>query len=349
MLSTNRNPLQFMLICALVLMSLLYYYQATRHTEQLAAAEARIARLSTTLATKELGRTFHRVLGSMLIRIALHRIPPQAVDDVPYNAPEREKTPVSRDLIMYSYHETEMAATNFAFFRKHAFHAKADFIIIINGEHTLDLSSLTALPNVRVIERENRCFDLGGYKEVFEGNATLLTYQRFILINASLRGPFIPPYADKICWSDAYWDKLDEKTKLVGKHTVYGLHTFYSWLTFFPTSRHELELREWAELSSSRAEYDLCLGSSNTSGAILARDRVLCRYGECCNLWRDSSHTKDHGCRLRCICIGRAIRSSCWRYAEEYHSVLGLVSGWREWRQRFVIWLLRVKLQHSGG
>ncbi|EMF08375.1 uncharacterized protein SEPMUDRAFT_54429, partial [Sphaerulina musiva SO2202] len=131
--------------------------------------------------------------------------------------PEDEHMDKSPDLIIYSYHETEEAATNFAFFRKHALHAKADFIIMINGEHTLNLTSLHALPNVRIVERENRCFDLGGYKETLEANMTLVNaYKRFMFINASLRGPFLPPWAAKTCWSDAYWDKLDARTKIVG-------------------------------------------------------------------------------------------------------------------------------------
>ncbi|SMQ50608.1 unnamed protein product [Zymoseptoria tritici ST99CH_3D7] len=123
----------------------------------------------------------------------------------------------SRDLILYSYHETAESLLNLAFFRAHALHSAADFIFMLNGAHTLDLSSLTSFPNVRVIERDNRCFDLGGFYEILTGNTTLTEiYKRYIFINSSLRGPFFPPWADKTCWSDAYWDKLDEKTKLVG-------------------------------------------------------------------------------------------------------------------------------------
>lgn len=187
----------------------------------------------------------------------------------------------SPDLIIYSYHETEEAATNFAFFRKHALHAKADFIIMINGEHTLDLTSLHALPNVRIVERENRCFDLGGYKETLEANMTLVNaYKRFMFINASLRGPFLPPWAGKTCWSDAYWDKLDARTKIVGKLKYVMTReknfpsvnffpgrsspTFYS---SFPLSdcvyiyyRNDLELRQWTRrFSTPRAEYDFRL------------------------------------------------------------------------------------------
>lgn len=161
----------------------------------------------------------------MFVSIALHRLPPPAEVFAQKDTLEVEKEKQedahmdkSPDLIIYSYHETEEAATNFAFFRKHALHAKADFIIMINGEHTLNLTSLHALPNVRIVERENRCFDLGGYKETLEANMTLVNaYKRFMFINASLRGPFLPPWAGKTCWSDAYWDKLDARTKIVGK------------------------------------------------------------------------------------------------------------------------------------
>lgn len=194
---------------------------------------------------------------------------------------EDEHMDKSPDLIIYSYHETEEAATNFAFFRKHALHAKADFIIMINGEHTLNLTSLHALPNVRIVERENRCFDLGGYKETLEANMTLVNaYKRFMFINASLRGPFLPPWAGKTCWSDAYWDKLDARTKIVGKLKYVMTReknfpsvnffpgrsspTFYS---SFPLSdcvyiyyRNDLELRQWTRrFSTPRAEYDFRL------------------------------------------------------------------------------------------
>ncbi len=77
---------------------------------------------------------------------------------------------------------------------------------------------MSALPNVRVVERENSCFDLGAYNEVFERDPTLVTaYKRFMFVNDSLRGPFLPTWAEGICWSDAYWDRLDAKTRLVGK------------------------------------------------------------------------------------------------------------------------------------
>lgn len=121
------------------------------------------------------------------------------------------------DLILYSYYETEEAEENFAFFQRHAVHSKADFIVMLNGEYTIDISRLRRLPNVRIVERPNRCFDLGGFHEILTRNRTLTTaYKRFIFMNASLRGPFFPAWARDVCWSDAYWDQLDARTKLVG-------------------------------------------------------------------------------------------------------------------------------------
>lgn len=56
MISAKNNPVQLILICALVFMTVFYYHHEMRHTEQLAAAEKSLARLRSTLATKELGR-----------------------------------------------------------------------------------------------------------------------------------------------------------------------------------------------------------------------------------------------------------------------------------------------------
>jgi len=124
------------------------------------------------------------------------------------------------DLILYSYFETPEAMKNFKFFVRHALHDKADFILMLNGDHTLDTGALSHLRNVHIYERENRCFDLGGFHEILSGDAALLErYKRFMFINASVRGPFFPPWANDVCWSDAYWDKLEAQpggTKLVG-------------------------------------------------------------------------------------------------------------------------------------
>lgn len=118
------------------------------------------------------------------------------------------------DLILYTYHETDEALRNLNFFLKHALHDKADFVFIMNGEYTITIPDL---PNVKVIDRPNTCYDLGAYGEVLRADDSLLAtkYSRFIMINASLRGPFFPSWANN-CWSDTYLSKLTDHVKLVG-------------------------------------------------------------------------------------------------------------------------------------
>lgn len=41
-------------------------------------------------------------------------------------------------------------------------------------------------------------------------------YKRFITMNASIRGPFLPMYDRPNCWTDKFLDRLNNKTKLVG-------------------------------------------------------------------------------------------------------------------------------------
>lgn len=182
MLPTKHSPYQGLLIGLLVFLVVFIYWREASHTEKLDKAQQALALLNSN------------------------------------PSPQNSHSKPNEDLILFSFHETESAAKNLEFFVKHALHAKADFIFIINGEHTQDLSALEELPNVRIIERENRCLDLGAYHEVLTENPTLQTaYKRYIFVNDSIRGPFLPSWAEERCWSDAYWDKLDETTKLAGE------------------------------------------------------------------------------------------------------------------------------------
>ncbi|KAH9887856.1 hypothetical protein F4778DRAFT_423720 [Xylariomycetidae sp. FL2044] len=124
-----------------------------------------------------------------------------------------EKKP-SRPLILYAYKETENARTNFAFFIDQGLHDAADFIFILNGETDADLL-IPEGDNIRIVRRPNECFDLGAFGEVLRQDDLWKKYDRFITLNASLRGPFLPLWSDQ-CWSDAYLDRLNEDVKLVG-------------------------------------------------------------------------------------------------------------------------------------
>jgi hypothetical protein len=127
------------------------------------------------------------------------------------------KSDTNRPLILYAYSETPSSRVNGLFFLKHGLHASADFIFILNGETDFELLIPQDVPNIKIIKRENTCYDLGAYGQVLRSNNSELVrkYKRFILLNSSIRGPFLPTWS-KDCWSNLYLDRLSDKIKLVG-------------------------------------------------------------------------------------------------------------------------------------
>ena len=120
-------------------------------------------------------------------------------------------------LILYAYYETPDTRPNLQFFVSHALHANAKFVFILNGETDAEVLLPANEPNIYFIKRNNTCFDLGAYAEVLKSNnsAFIKQHKRFIMINASIRGPFVP-FWSRDCWSDAYLGKLSDEVKLVG-------------------------------------------------------------------------------------------------------------------------------------
>lgn len=119
-----------------------------------------------------------------------------------------------RPLVLYTYAESPNARANFEFFLRNGLHGRADFIFIFNGE-TDAADLLPAEPNIRVVRRENRCFDIGAHGEVLRQDDLWKRYKRFITMNASIRGPFAPMYYPS-CWMDAFLGKITDKVKVSG-------------------------------------------------------------------------------------------------------------------------------------
>ncbi|KAK6509776.1 hypothetical protein TWF481_004506 [Arthrobotrys musiformis] len=144
-----------------------------------------------------------------------------------------------RPLILYAYHETPNARQNAIFFINHGLHSGADFIFILNGHTNLTLLIPTA-PNIKIVQRPNKCFDLGSYGEVLTAHNDKLIkkYDKFIMLNGSIRGPFMPTWSRE-CWSDAYLAKVTDTNKLVGMtfncDPVYGVRHLQSMI--FATDR----------------------------------------------------------------------------------------------------------------
>ncbi len=121
--------------------------------------------------------------------------------------------PFNTDLIQYVYHQSDDDDINFRFFLKHALHNKADFVFVINGYSSL-VDEIPEGPNIKVFIRENACFDIGAHGETLS-NQLQRKYSRVILMNSSVRGPFLPKRANNR-WSDLFFDKLNDEVKIVG-------------------------------------------------------------------------------------------------------------------------------------
>ncbi|ROW06020.1 hypothetical protein VMCG_04633 [Cytospora schulzeri] len=122
--------------------------------------------------------------------------------------------PSLRPLVLYTYAESDNARANLNFFISNGLHGNADFVFIFNGETTApDL--LPDEPNIRIVRRNNTCFDIGAMGEVLGKDDLWKKYKRFITMNASIRGPFFPVHSPS-CWTDKFLGRITEKVKLVG-------------------------------------------------------------------------------------------------------------------------------------
>jgi hypothetical protein len=139
----------------------------------------------------------------------------------PVNAkPKPKPKPVSsatkssdKPLILYAYAESEATRDNLKFFLDQGLHAAADFVFILIGETNVTDLIPADKANVRVVSRPQTCSDLGAYGEVLRKDGLWKKYKRFITMNASIRGPFLP-YWSNACWSDLYLDRLSDKVKV---------------------------------------------------------------------------------------------------------------------------------------
>lgn len=122
------------------------------------------------------------------------------------------------DVLLYVYYEQSDAKRNLQFFVDHALHDHMDFVFIIQGD-TLTVD-IPVRPNIKIIHRENNCYDLGAIGSILSANGHEIRkrYEKFVLMNSSVRGPFFPHWArmQGTCWSNLFLQPLTGLTKLVG-------------------------------------------------------------------------------------------------------------------------------------
>ncbi|KAI1661749.1 hypothetical protein F4813DRAFT_398299 [Daldinia decipiens] len=132
----------------------------------------------------------------------------------------------ARPLITYAYTESPTVQENLMFFVEHGLHDSADFIFILNGPTNV-ANLIPSKANIQVISRANECFDLGVHGEVLRKDGLWKKYSRFIILNSSIRGPFMS-YWSRTCWSDAFLSRVTKDVKLVGTtatcHPKFHIH-----------------------------------------------------------------------------------------------------------------------------
>ncbi|KAL0943114.1 uncharacterized protein CTRU02_201000 [Colletotrichum truncatum] len=141
------------------------------------------------------------------------------IPDPPTSASSQDDTETisthkPRVLIVFSYTESDRARENLKYFIKHGLHLAADFLFIFNGQTDAAIE-VPLQENIRIVKREKTCFDLGSTGEIIRADDLWNVYDRFIIMNASLRGPFLPYWSDS-CWSDRLLAKITDTVKLVG-------------------------------------------------------------------------------------------------------------------------------------
>ena len=119
---------------------------------------------------------------------------------------------VERILVLYVFHEMNKRVETF--FKNCIFKdANTDFIVIANGyNENLDLPSY-----VKVIRRNNKGYDFGGWSEGLLRDDLYKKYDYFIFANSSIIGPFIVDY-HKEKWTSILINGLkeDKDVKLYG-------------------------------------------------------------------------------------------------------------------------------------
>lgn len=117
---------------------------------------------------------------------------------------------LGKTLVLYVFHEVNNRVLTF--FDKGLFKDdNVDFVVICNNRDI----KLNLPDYVKVVIRDNKGFDFGGWSEGLLSNDLYKNYDYFIFVNSSVLGPFLPSYY-KGKWTDIFIDGLVDDVKLYG-------------------------------------------------------------------------------------------------------------------------------------
>jgi hypothetical protein len=127
-----------------------------------------------------------------------------------------------KTLVLYVFHELNDRVNNFI---KNAIFLdpEIDFLVINNGSQNEPI-----LPDhVIYFKSDNTGFDFGGWSKGLLYNGLYKDYSKFIFVNSSVSGPYLPSYFNGR-WTDIYLNGLTHSVKLFGSTINTGSLTVLS-------------------------------------------------------------------------------------------------------------------------
>ena len=148
---------------------------------------------------------------------------------------------INKIAALYHYCEVDnIYRDNFLHFLVFAYLPSVDFYIIISGDARLDLPKVD---NLYYFYAENINLDYGGYAQILSSGAVDVNkYEKFIFVNSSVRGPYLPAYCSQ-SWISPFLDPLEDKSiGLVGSSI--NILPLDDDVTLNYAKRHQVEVKK---------------------------------------------------------------------------------------------------------
>lgn len=119
----------------------------------------------------------------------------------------------NKTLVIYHYFEKDLTyIENFFHFLRFGYSSSIDYIVVIAGEYSI---TLPQFDNLTYLFTENKNNDYGGYSCALKTVADVKSYDFYIFINSSVRGPYLPSYASEN-WTACFTKLLTGDVGLAG-------------------------------------------------------------------------------------------------------------------------------------